>query len=185
MFDLEVDYEGARELLIEMAEEFDNLGFTKVLEDFEGSGRIGKAVANPRDAQAVKIITLYMKGIAKELLVEEADLMRKVQQAPYLKDNPQFKQSCQIVLQAKRCLEETFQELKKCFKEPELAKPLPQQGRPAMMPAQGRPARMPAQGRPAMMPAQGRPAMIPATHGRAAPRMLPPAAARGPAQRMR
>lgn len=174
MFDLEVDYEGARELLIEMAEEFDNLGFTKVLEDFEGSGRIGKAVANPRDVQAVKVITMYMKGIAKELLAEEADLLRKVQQAPYLKENPQFKQACQVVIQAKRCLEETFQELKKCFKEPELAKPLSPQGRPAMMPA----------AQPRMMPAaQSR--MMPAPQGRAAPRMLPPAAARGPAQRMR
>jgi hypothetical protein len=173
MFDLEVDYEAVRELLIEMAEDFDTLGYNKVLEDFEGSGRIGKAVANPRDSQAVQVITLYMKGIAKELLSEEAALVKKVQQAPYLKENPQFKQACAVVLQAKNCLEETFQELKKCFKEPELAKPLARNQMPAPRPA------------PALAPAAMPPQRARAMPVGPAPRMLPPAARIAPGQRTR
>ena len=122
MFEMEVDYECVRELLIEMAEDFDMLGYSKVLEDFEGSGRIGRAVQKPRDENALRIIHLYMKGIGKELLAEEAELVQKIKKAPYLKQNPQFKEQCKSVLVAKKQLEETFQELKRCFQEPVLEK---------------------------------------------------------------
>jgi len=122
MFDMEVDYECVRELLIEMAEDFDMLGYSKVLEDFEGSGRIGRAVQKPRDENAIRIIHVYMKSIGKELLAEEAELIEKIKKAPYLKQNPQFKEQCKSVLVAKKQLEETFQELKKCFKEPVVEK---------------------------------------------------------------
>lgn len=122
MFDLEVDYECVKELLIEMAEEFDVLGYSKMLEDFEGSGQIGKAVQNPRDMRALRIIQEYMKSIGKALLVEEASLIQQLKGAPYLKGNPQFSKKCQNVLVAKKSLEETFQDLKKCFKEPDVVK---------------------------------------------------------------
>ena len=118
MFEMEVDYECVRELLIEMAEEFDVLGYSKVLEDFEGSGRIGRAVQKPRDESAVRVIHLYMKGLGKELLAEEQALIQKVKQAPYLKQNPQFMGQCKAVIVAKKALEDTFQDLKKCFREP-------------------------------------------------------------------
>lgn len=118
MFELEVDYECVRELLIEMAEEFDLLGYPKVLEDFEGSGRIGRAVMQPRDESAVKVIHIYMKGLGKELLAEEASLLQKIKTSPGLKQNPQFQQQCKSVILAKKSLEETFQSLKKCFVEP-------------------------------------------------------------------
>ena len=122
MFDLEVDYECVKELLVEMAEEFDILGYPKVLEDFEGSGQIGKAVHSPRDERAIRVIHTYMKGIAKELLSEEAMLVGQLKKAPYLKGNPQFSKKCQNVLMSKKILEETFQDLKKCFQEPEVLK---------------------------------------------------------------
>lgn len=118
MFELEVDYECVRELLIEMAEEFDVLGYSKVLEDFEGSGRIGRAVMKPRDESAVKVIHIYMKGLGKELLAEEAALVKKIKASPGLRQNPQFQEQCKAVLLAKKSLEETFQSLKKCFVEP-------------------------------------------------------------------
>ena len=118
MFELSVDYESVRELLIDMAEEFEMLGYPKVLEDFEGSGRIGRAVAKPRTEDEIQVIHVYMKGLGKELLAEENALLAKVKQSPYLKENPQFKQACTSVLRAKQELEETFQNLKKCFVEP-------------------------------------------------------------------
>ena len=144
MFELEVDYECVRELLIEMAEEFDACGYPKVLEDFEGTGRIGRAVQKPRDEDAIRVIHVYLKGIGKELLAEEASLVQKLKQAPQLKNNPQFKDACRCVLEAKKYLEETFQSLKKCFREPPVSpkgvakKPsaiLPPQPRKALPPA--------------------------------------------------
>lgn len=130
MFELEVDYECVRELLIEMAEEFDVYGYSKVLEDFEGSGRIGRAVMKPRDESALRIIHIYMKGLGKELLAEEGELIQKVKGAPGLRQNPQFQARCKSVVLAKKSLEETFQSLKKCFKEPPVSQKVsPQQRR--------------------------------------------------------
>lgn len=142
MFELEVDYECVRELLIEMAEEFDVYGYSKVLEDFEGSGRIGRAVQKPRDESAIRIIHIYMKGLGKELLAEEGELIQKVKASPGLRQNPQFQARCKSVVLAKKSLEETFQNLKKCFQEPPSSpKTKPQQQR---MAAPGRAALPPA-----------------------------------------
>lgn len=120
MIELQVDYEAIRELLLEMGEEFEACGFSKVLEDFEGSGNIGKAVASPRDAKAIYIIHTYMKSIAKSLLAEEALLKKQLQRAPYLRGNPQFEKSVKCVLEAKKSLDETFQQLKECVREPDV-----------------------------------------------------------------
>jgi uncharacterized protein YjaG (DUF416 family) len=69
---LMIDALEVREELMEMAEDFDVLGFNKVLEDFEGSGRIAEAIEN-LDDEALEDIEEYLKAVAKELLEEQKE----------------------------------------------------------------------------------------------------------------
>lgn len=77
-----VDYERISELLIEMGEEFHKLGFPKVLEDIESDGRIGQAARNPRDRDSRRLIGVFLKDIARELVKEQQDLRRHAQVQP-------------------------------------------------------------------------------------------------------
>jgi len=100
--DYEVDYELIRETMVQLGERMETLGFPKVLEDVEGSGKIGKCVRDPRDTERVLFIVKYLKGLGKDLLQEEQELIQKGQVDPAL-------------LQAKAALEETYQTLKLCI----------------------------------------------------------------------
>lgn len=66
----DADHEQIREIMHRLGDIFDLLGYSKVLEDIEGSGAIGKAVQNPRTVPALKAIDEYLKGIGQELLAE-------------------------------------------------------------------------------------------------------------------
>lgn len=67
MHNMNADHEKIREVMIRFGEILDAQGYPKVLEDIEGQGAIGKAVANPRSLQSLKVIDKFLKDIGKEL----------------------------------------------------------------------------------------------------------------------
>lgn len=64
------DHEKIREVMNRFGEIMEDQGYRKVLEDIEGDGQIGRAVKNPRSTQALRVIDLFLKDIAKELRKE-------------------------------------------------------------------------------------------------------------------
>jgi hypothetical protein len=102
MNDYEVDYELIRETMVRFGERMETLGFPKVLEDVEGTGKIGKCVRDPRDTERVLFIVKYLKSIGQDLLEEERELIQKGQIDP-------------AIAKAKAALEEAFQTLKLCI----------------------------------------------------------------------
>jgi len=101
MNDYEVDYELIRETIVKFGERMEALGFPKILEDIEGSGKIGKCVRDPRDTQRVLQIVKYLKSVAQDLIEEERELIQKGQIDP-------------AIPQAKAALEECYQTMKLC-----------------------------------------------------------------------
>lgn len=101
MIDYEVDYELIRETFVKFGERMEALGFPKMLEDIEGSGKIGKCVRDPRDASRIKVLVKYLKSLGKDLLEEERELRAQGKVDPSL-------------LEAKQALEECYQTLKMC-----------------------------------------------------------------------
>lgn len=157
MIDYEVDYELIRETFVTFGERMEALGFPKMLEDIEGSGKVGKCVRDPRDAARIKVLVKYLKGLGQDLLKEERELLAKGQMDP-------------AVTQAKKALEDCYQTLKLCVidtQSPKQASDL--RSKQAEIGKQVKPTmRVPAavsqhQQRPALAPSQ----VIP-------PRALPP-----------
>ena len=68
----EVDYDHIQQTMVALGEFLARRGFDKPLSDIEGNGRIGEAVRDPRDADSLKAIAKYMKGLAAELKSEAA-----------------------------------------------------------------------------------------------------------------
>jgi hypothetical protein len=101
MNDYEVDYELIRETMVQFGERMESLGFPKILEDVEGAGKVGKCVRDPRDTERVLFIVKYLKGVGKDLLEEERELIQQGQIDP-------------AIPQAKKALEECYQTLKLC-----------------------------------------------------------------------
>lgn len=101
MNDYEVDYELIRETFVRFGERMEALGFPKMLEDIEGSGRIGKCVRDPRDTQRIEVLIKYLKGLGQDLLKEERELISRGQMDP-------------AIPQAKAALEECYQTFKLC-----------------------------------------------------------------------
>lgn len=101
MNDYEVDYELIRETMVKFGERMEALGFPKILDDVEGSGKIGKCVRDPRDTQRVLQIVKYLKSVAKDLIEEERELLQRGQRDP-------------AIPQAKAALEECYQTMKLC-----------------------------------------------------------------------
>jgi len=100
--DYEVDYELIRETLVQLGERMEALGFPQLLEDVEGSGKLGRCVRDPRDTERVLVIVKYLKKLAQDLLDEEQDLLKKGKVDPAL-------------AQAKAALEEAYQTMKICI----------------------------------------------------------------------
>lgn len=101
MNDYEVDYELIRETMVQFGERMEALGFSKILEDVEGAGKIGKCVRDPRDTERVMFIIKYLKTLGQDLIEEERELIQKGQIDP-------------AIPQAKAALEECYQTLKLC-----------------------------------------------------------------------
>jgi hypothetical protein len=101
MNDYEVDYELIRETMVQFGERMESLGFPKILEDVEGSGKIGKCVRDPRDTERVMLLVKYLKGLGQDLIEEERELIQRGQIDP-------------AIAQAKAALEECYQTLKLC-----------------------------------------------------------------------
>lgn len=102
MNDYEVDYELIRETMVQFGERMEALGFPKILEDVEGTGKIGKCVRDPRDTDRVLFIVKYLKGVGQDLLEEERELIQQGQIDP-------------AIPQAKAAIEECYQTLKLCI----------------------------------------------------------------------
>jgi len=100
--DYEVDYELIRETMVQLGERMEALGFPKILEDVEGSGKIGKCVRDPRDTERVLFIVKYLKSVGRDLLEEEQELIQQGRIDP-------------AIQQAKAALEEAYQTLKLCI----------------------------------------------------------------------
>lgn len=64
------DTEKIREVMHRYGDVMEQQGYRKILEDIEGQGAIGKAVASPRTERALKVIQLFLQSIAKELQKE-------------------------------------------------------------------------------------------------------------------
>ena len=64
------DPELVKEIMVDLGENLETLGYDGVLETVEGHGRIGKACRNCRYDEDVQIIAFYMKDVAKTLLRE-------------------------------------------------------------------------------------------------------------------
>ena len=99
MNDYEVDYELIRETLVQLGERMEALGFPQVLEDVEGSGKLGRCVRDPRDTERVLVIVKYLKKLAQDLLEEERELSQQGKIDP-------------AIAQAKAALEEAYQTMK-------------------------------------------------------------------------
>ena len=99
MNDYEVDYELIRETLVQLGERMEALGFPQVLEDVEGSGKLGRCVRDPRDTERVLVIVKYLKKLAQDLLDEERELSQQGKIDP-------------AIAQAKAALEEAYQTMK-------------------------------------------------------------------------
>lgn len=102
MNDYEVDYELIRETMVHFGERMESLGFPKVLEDVEGTGKVGKCVRDPRDTERVMFIVKYLKTLGQDLIEEERELIQKGQIDP-------------AIAQAKAALEECYQTMKLCI----------------------------------------------------------------------
>lgn len=102
MNDYEIDYELIRETMVHFGERMEALGFPKVLEDVEGSGKIGKCVRDPRDTERVMFIVKYLKTLAQDLIEEERELIQQGKIDP-------------AIAQGKAALEECYQTLKICI----------------------------------------------------------------------
>jgi hypothetical protein len=100
--DYEVDYELIRETMVHFGERMETLGFPKVLEDVEGTGKIGKCVRDPRDTERVMLIVKYLKTLGQDLIEEERELIQRGQIDP-------------AIGQAKAALEECYQTIKLCI----------------------------------------------------------------------
>lgn len=109
-----IDYEMIRETLVEMGEKFHKLGFPKVLSDIEGSGAIGEAVADSRDPKNRKLITVFMRDIARDLVREQQALKRHatVTEGRTMFPNPKLANAYVAVLQAKKVLDETWAQVR-------------------------------------------------------------------------
>jgi len=101
VIDYEVDYELIRETFITFGERMEALGFPKMLEDIEGSGKVGRCVRDPRDVVRIKVLVKYLKGLGQDLIKEERELLAKGQMDP-------------AIAQAKKALEDCYQTLKLC-----------------------------------------------------------------------
>lgn len=101
MNDFEIDYELIRETFVRFGERMEALGFPKMLEDIEGSGKIGKCVRDPRDTARIEVLIKYLKGLGQELVKEERELAAQGQMDP-------------AIPQAKAALEECYQTFKLC-----------------------------------------------------------------------
>jgi len=67
---LNIDCEGIRESMLRLADELDDLGFSKPYSDMTGQGRIGAAVRDPRSKEDIEVIRDYLKDLGKEVLAE-------------------------------------------------------------------------------------------------------------------
>lgn len=116
------DPELIKEIMVDLGENLESLGYDGVLETVEGHGRIGKACRNCRYDEDVQILALYMKDIAKTLLREPPSRELDI---------------------AKKCLDDAWQELKVALREDtDPPAPRPQQrlpGRPKQLPAKRKP----------------------------------------------
>lgn len=65
------DPELIKEVMVELGENLDALGFDGPLEVIEGSGLVGKAVKNCRYDQDRKIVFLYLKDLAKTFVAQQ------------------------------------------------------------------------------------------------------------------
>lgn len=65
------DPELIKEVMVELGENLEALGFDGPLEVIEGRGNIGKAVQNCRYDEDRKIVFLYLKDLAKTLVKEQ------------------------------------------------------------------------------------------------------------------
>ena len=88
------DPELIKEVMVELGENLEALGFDGPLEVIEGRGNIGKAVQNCRYDEDRKIVFLYLKDLAKTLVKEQPtpDVMkaRQLVNATWL----EFKAAC-------------------------------------------------------------------------------------------
>lgn len=88
------DPELIKEVMIELGEGLEALGFDGPLEVIEGRGTVGKAVQNCRYDEDRKIVFLYLKDLAKTLVKEQPtpDVMkaRQLVNATWL----EFKAAC-------------------------------------------------------------------------------------------
>jgi hypothetical protein len=99
--DYEVDYELIRETLVQFGERMEALGFPKILEDIEGTGKVGKCARDPRDTERIATLIKYLKGLGADLVQEERALLARGQMDP-------------AIMQAKQALEECYQTMKLC-----------------------------------------------------------------------
>ena len=116
-----VDYERIHELLVELGEDFDKLGFSKVLEDIEGTGRIGVASRSPQDRTSRRLIGVFLKDIARELVREQSDL-RKIAQVqgqhvtfPQTQEGIKAAKTYVNVLRAKQLLDATWSSMREAI----------------------------------------------------------------------
>lgn len=59
------DPEMIREIMVSFGEGLHTLGYNSPLEEIEGHGNVGKACKDARNERALKIISDYMKDLAK------------------------------------------------------------------------------------------------------------------------
>jgi hypothetical protein len=95
-----LDAEQIRETLVALGEALARVGFEKPLADIEGNGKLGNAVRDPRDADSLRIIHTYLKGLARELLAEETQY------------KAQYGHASKEIVAAKRWLDEAWQHFK-------------------------------------------------------------------------
>lgn len=90
------DPELIKEIMVDLGENLEHLGYDGVLETVEGHGRIGKACRNCRYDEDVQIVAWYMKDVAKT----------------FLREPPSEKLNM-----AKQCLDQAWHELKAALRE--------------------------------------------------------------------
>jgi hypothetical protein len=64
------DHEGIREVMQRYGDIMDRCGYSKVLEDIEGDGAIGRAVRRPDNVKALVAIERFLRDLANLLQAE-------------------------------------------------------------------------------------------------------------------